>query len=71
MIVCTAMDHDPKACWYAVYGAFVALQIQQQMKEGRGFPTEESDWETIRSEAATVANCDAESNVGRDIEFNI
>lgn len=63
------MKHDPKACWYAVYGAYISYQIAKCMDEGRGFPILDDEWEVIRGEAATVANCEAEYNSGRDIEI--
>ena len=44
--------------WLAVYGASVALQVHQHMREGRGSPDADAMMR-IREEASAVAYLDA------------
>ena len=50
-----------QARWLAVYGAFVAVQAQQKMSEGRGAP-DQDDVNRYVEEAETLANMVAISN---------
>ena len=47
--------------WTAVYGAFVAVQAQRKMDEGRGAP-DDDDVKRYCEEAEALANMVAEAN---------
>lgn len=61
MVECMGVEMFQQARWLAVYGAFIAVQAQQKMNEGRGAP-DQDDVDRYVEEAATLANMVAITN---------
>jgi hypothetical protein len=60
----TFNDHR-EGCWLAVYGATVALQVHDRMRDGMGSPDTDEEWDGITEEAEAVADLAAESRARR------